>query len=75
VSQHAHDPEVTEWLASLFRDPEAPPAPTDEPAAPTGNRVPREGNHPAVQRVDERTKFVRELFGLEGETGWYRQSY
>jgi hypothetical protein len=69
------DDEVHTWLRGLFGDPDPPPAPTDEPAAPTGNRVRREGNHPEVQRVDERTKFVRELFGLEGETGWYRQSY
>jgi hypothetical protein len=69
VSQHAHDPEVTEWLASLFA-PDAPAAPTDEPSAP-GNRVPREGTNPPRPRVDEQTAFVRRLFGQDPETGHY----
>jgi hypothetical protein len=68
------DPEpdpVRSWLRNLFVD-DTVPAPAADQPPPPGNRVRGEGGNAPLPRTDERTAFVRELFGLDPDTGHYR---
>jgi hypothetical protein len=74
--QPAHpEPEpdpVRSWLRGLFSDPDAVTAAAADQPPPPGNRVRSEGGNAPPRRTDERTAFVRELFGLDPDTGHYR---
>jgi hypothetical protein len=73
----APDPEpdpVRSWLRGLFADPDTLPAPAHDDPPPPGNVVRREGgsDSSSLRRTDERTAFVRALFGYDPDTGFYR---
>jgi hypothetical protein len=66
------DPDpVRSWVRGLFVD-DTVPAAADEGPPPPANVVRGEGGNAQLPRTDERTRFVRELFGMD-EYGHYHR--
>jgi hypothetical protein len=67
----AVDP-VRSWVRNLLADPDAVTAPAADDPPPLTLHVRGEGGNAPHPGPDERTKFVRELFGYDPATGFYR---